>query len=88
MDLIEKRHFKQNRSTIPREIMKGFEPNEEKWLKISSATKVNVDGIQHSEEGLAFDRMHGGIKGRRKSKKDKIREKAVIEQKQVESASE
>ena len=33
-----------------------------------------VPGVVHSRLGLAHDRMHGGVKGRRKSKKDKLRE--------------
>ena len=88
MDLIEKRHLKQTRNTIPREVLKGFEPDEEKWSMTTAATKVNIDGIQHSFGGFAYDRMHGGIKGRRKSKKDKIREKAVLEQKSMENPNE
>ena len=33
-----------------------------------------VPGVQHSRLGLAHDKMMGGVKGRRKSKKDKLRE--------------
>ena len=36
-----------------------------------------VPGVQHSPLGLAHDRMHGGVKGRKKSKKDKLREAAA-----------
>ena len=36
-----------------------------------------VEGVQHSPLGLAHDRMHGGVKGRKKSKKDKLREAAA-----------
>ena len=36
-----------------------------------------VQGVQHSPLGLAHDRMHGGVKGRKKSKKDKLREAAA-----------
>ena len=36
-----------------------------------------VPGVQHSHLGLAHDVLHGGIKGRRKSKKDKLREQAA-----------
>jgi hypothetical protein len=42
-----------------------------------SASTVEVEGVQHSDAGLAHDRMFGGVKGRRKSKKDKIREMAA-----------
>jgi len=34
---------------------------------------VSVPGVRHSKLGLAHDRMHGGVKGRRLSKKDKLR---------------
>ena len=37
---------------------------------------AGVPGVSHSRLGLAHDRMHGGIKGGRKSKKDKLREQA------------
>ena len=36
-----------------------------------------VPGVQHSQLGLAHDKMMGGVKGRRKSKKDKLREAAA-----------
>ena len=36
-----------------------------------------VPGVQHSSLGLAHDRMHGGVKGRRMSKKDKLRAAAA-----------
>ena len=39
--------------------------------------EVIVEGVQHSPLGLAHDRMHGGVKGRKKSKKDKLREAAA-----------
>ena len=35
-----------------------------------------LPGVRHSRLGLAHDRMHGGVKGRGKSKKDKLREAA------------
>jgi ATP-dependent RNA helicase RhlE len=88
MDLIEKRHLMQNRNTITREVLPGFEPDEEKWLITSAATKVHVEGVQHSVEGLAHDRMFGGVKGRRKSKKDKIREKTMLDQQRQKSPNE
>jgi superfamily II DNA/RNA helicase len=75
-NLIEKRHLKSN-MVVEREILKGFEPNEAKWKVTSGAATVKVEGVAHSQAGLAHDKMFGGIKGRRKSKKDKAREKAA-----------
>lgn len=75
-DLIEKRHLG-GTNAIQREILPGFEPDEAKWEVAKAATTVEVEGVQHSDAGLAHDRMFGGIKGRRKSKKDKIREKVA-----------
>jgi len=74
MDLIERRHLE-----IPseREVLPGFEPNEDRWKVEAEGTKINVSGVQHSSKGLVHDKMFGGIKGRRKSKKDKIREDAA-----------
>ena len=43
-----------------------------------------VPGVRHSALGLAHDRMVGGVKGRRKSKKDKLREAAMMRQRQKE----
>ena len=37
----------------------------------------SVPGVRHSRLGLAHDRMHGGVKGRRMSKKDKLRAAAA-----------
>ncbi len=75
-DLIENRHLG---STVKREILPGFEPNEDKWEITRAATTATVEGVKHSDSGLAHDKMFGGIKGRRKSKKDKLREKAARE---------
>jgi superfamily II DNA/RNA helicase len=75
-DLIEKRHLN-GIDKVEREILKGFEPNENKWEIISASKKTSVSGTEHSKDGLAHDQMFGGIKGRRKSKKDKLREKAA-----------
>jgi len=74
MDLIERRHLE-----VPpeREVLPGFEPNENRWKVEAEGTKINVSGVQHSSKGLVHDKMFGGIKGRRKSKKDKIREDAA-----------
>lgn len=77
-NLIEKRHLKGN-LVVEREVLKGFEPNEEKWDIQSGAAIVEVEGVKHSKSGLAHDKMFGGIKGRKKSKKDKLREKAAME---------
>ena len=78
-DLIEKRHLN-GIQKVEREVLKGFEPDEAKWEVISASKKASVAGVQHSKDGLAHDRMFGGIKGRRKSKKDKLREKAAAEE--------
>lgn len=75
-DLIEKRHLG---SAVKREILPGFEPNEATWDFKRSAASVVVEGVKHSDSGLAHDKMFGGIKGRKKSKKDKLREKAARE---------
>ncbi|GFH44825.1 ATP-dependent RNA helicase [Chaetoceros tenuissimus] len=76
-DLIEKRHL--GGKQVEREILPGFEPNEEKWEITKAASTVNVEGVKHSSAGLAHDKMFGGIKGRRKSKKDRKRETAARE---------
>ena len=76
LDLIERRHLPK---PVEREVLPGFEPNEEEWEVQSRASRLSVPGVKHSQKGLAHDRMHGGIKGRRKSKKDKLREKAARE---------
>jgi len=92
--LIEKRHLQKNnynhKSKEEWEVIKGFEPNEEKWLlesELSKATTttasssvIDVGGIAEVDNNkLAHDQMYGGIKGKRKSKKDKLREKAILE---------
>jgi superfamily II DNA/RNA helicase len=74
LDLIEKRHLAE---PVDREVLPGFEPNEDEWNVKSQASRISAPGTQHSSLGLAHDRMHGGIKGRRKSKKDRLREKAA-----------
>ena len=83
-DLIEKRNFCGNMG-VEREVLKGFEPDEENWLMQSTAAKIDVPGVAHSTQGLAHDKMFGGVKGRRKSKKDKLREKAAREKAKVKS---
>ncbi|MGK3747683.1 MAG: hypothetical protein ACI8RD_014947 [Bacillariaceae sp.] len=57
MDLIEKRHLE----TPPeREILPGFEPNEERWTVEAAGTKISVPGVEHSSKGLVHDKMFGG----------------------------
>lgn len=74
MDLIEKRHLE----TPPeREVLMGFEPNEERWKIEAAGSRMSTPGTQHSSRGLVHDKMFGGIKGHRKSKKDKLREAAA-----------
>lgn len=76
MELIEQRHLAE---PMERETLPGFDPNEEKWEIEAEASRISVPGTLHSNKGLAHDRMFGGIKGRRKSKKDKLREAAARE---------
>lgn len=75
-DLIEKRHLPES---AEREVLAGFEPSEDEWLIAAQATRMSTPGTAPSPKGLAHDRMFGGVKGRRKSKKDKIREQAAKE---------
>merc|ERR1711862_466797 len=74
MELIEKRHLAE---PIEREILLGFEPNEERWAVESEGSRITIPGTISSATGLAHDKMFGGVKGRRKSKKDKLREAAA-----------
>ena len=62
--LIEKRQGQR----VPREQVAGFEP--------AAAPPVVVDGAT-ADDGLPMGGPNGGIKGRRKSKKDKLREAAA-----------
>jgi len=74
MNLIEQRHLE----TPPtREVLKGFEPNEERWTVEAAASRMSTPGTKHSSKGLVHDKMFGGVKGHRKSKKDKLREAAA-----------
>lgn len=57
MDLIEKRHLA---SPPEREVLPGFEPNEERWKVEVEGTKINVPGVKHSSKGLVHDTMFGG----------------------------
>lgn len=59
MDLIEKRHLE----TPPqREVLKGFEPNEERWAIEVAGSKMSTPGTKHSSKGLVHDKMFGGKK--------------------------
>ena len=78
-DFIEKKEL--SGQNIEREVLPGFEPDEDTWQIQSKAEQTSIPGIVHSQKGLAHDRMFGGVKGRRKSKKDKLREAAVKAQK-------
>jgi len=70
-DYIEKKELHQRNE---REVLPKFAPNEEAWRIESAASTMSVPGAVHSQKGLAHDRVFGGVKGRRKSKKDKLRE--------------
>jgi superfamily II DNA/RNA helicase len=74
-DLIENKELVMQK--IEREVLPNFAPNEEDWKIVSTASTMSVPGATHSDRGLAHDRMFGGVKGRRKSKKDKLREEAA-----------
>ncbi|KAL3907975.1 MAG: hypothetical protein SGILL_008657 [Bacillariaceae sp.] len=76
MDLIEQRHLV---NPTEREVLEGFEPNEERWNVQAQGSKISAPGVIHSTKGLEHDKMFGGIKGRRKSKKDRLREAAARE---------
>mmetsp|Transcript_19996 Transcript_19996/g.55160 ORF Transcript_19996/g.55160 Transcript_19996/m.55160 type:complete len:428 (+) Transcript_19996:2902-4185(+) len=78
LDLIERKHLPQPAERL---VLPGFEPNESEWMIQSDAARLSIPGTAgHSPQGLAHDRMNGGIKGKRKSKKDRLREKAAREQ--------
>ena len=88
--LIEKRH---GGMRVAREVIDGFEPKDVERIfapTTAAATSAgttsgaiselsSVPGVRHSRLGLAHDRMHGGVKGRRMSKKDKLRAAAARE---------
>lgn len=75
-ELIERRHLPQR---LERETLDGFEVNEEQWAIQAEASRLIAPGANPSTKGLAHDRMFGGVKGRRKSKKDRLREQAARE---------
>jgi superfamily II DNA/RNA helicase len=70
-NLIERKVLK---AKLFRETLPGHEPDEGKWDRKKATSEQSLPGVQHSNEGLAHDKMYGGIKGARKSKKDKLRE--------------
>ena len=80
MSLIEKRHLSE---PIPREVLPDFEVDEQKWQIQAESALLRAPGAGKSTKSLAFDRMHGGIKGKRKSKKDRLRERAAKEKAQT-----
>jgi hypothetical protein len=58
-------------------VLPNFTPDEEVWKRESAVATISLPGAMHSEKGLEHDRTFGGVKGRRKSKKDKLREAAA-----------
>jgi ATP-dependent RNA helicase RhlE len=77
LNLIESRHLTE---PVAREIYPGFEVDEKQWRNESIVSQTMAPGSNSSSKGIAHDRMFGGVKGRRKSKKDKLREKAAQEE--------
>ena len=75
-DFLEKRVLSSSRR-IEREVLEGFAIDEAAWASESAALTASVPGSTHSLKGLGHDRTFGGLKGRRKSKKDKLREAAA-----------
>lgn len=65
------------RQKIEREVLPNFTPDEAVWKRESAVATISLPGAMHSEKGLEHDRTFGGVKGRRKSKKDKLREAAA-----------
>ena len=72
---IEKRELQGNK--IERETLPEFVIDESSWEIEATAGSRSVPGAVHSSKGLEHDRIFGGVKGRRKSKKDKLREAAA-----------
>ena len=88
-DLIEKRHLRETQQSVEFIVLKGLEPDEKMWKIKSAASTISIPGgNNHSIQGLAHDRMHGGIKGRRKSKKDRLREAAAKDAQQQQQQQE
>ena len=78
-DLIEKQELRHHhhQDEIQREVLDKFPIDEASWIIDKEASTISVPGASHSPKGLAHDRMFGGVKGRKKSKKDKLREAAA-----------
>ncbi|KAL7545930.1 hypothetical protein ACHAWF_009279 [Thalassiosira exigua] len=83
-DLIERREVLRGRvgddgssGVVEREVIPRFPVDEGAWGATAAAAAAGAPGAAHSGRGLAHDRMFGGNKGRRKSKKDKLREAAA-----------
>ena len=57
MNLIEQRHLE---SPPQREVLEGFEPNEERWEVEAAASRMSTPGTKHSSKGLVHDKMFGG----------------------------
>ena len=74
LELIEQRHLA---APMKRITLEGLEPDEDEWAVQSAASRTGAPGTEHSTKGLAHDKMYGGVKGRRKSKKDRLREQAA-----------
>ena len=75
------------RARLFKEVLPNFAPNEDKWAQQVQYSKESLPGIEHSKKGLAHDKMHGGIKGKRKSKKDKLRAAGATAAKEAATAT-
>jgi superfamily II DNA/RNA helicase len=75
-DLIEQRHIPTERQ-CEREMIRGLEVDESTWTVQAQGARIRTPGAGPSNHDLAHDRMFGGIKGKRKSKKDRLREEAA-----------
>jgi superfamily II DNA/RNA helicase len=68
---------------LERETLPGLEPDSEQWCLAALAAKsrsgLAPTTTTHSDQGLAHDRMFGGVKGRRPNKKDKIRAAQAVQ---------
>ena len=77
-DFIEKKELlQQHGEMIERGLLPGFAPGEASWEIESAAATMGVLGAMHLQKGLEHDRMFGGVKSRRMSKKDKLRQAAA-----------
>jgi len=84
-NLIERRVL---RARLFKEVLPNFVPNEDEWAHKVQNAKESLPGVEHSKKGLAHDKMYGGIKGKRKSKKDKRREAAANSVREAATSSE